>query len=144
MALQHLDGSARRVVLPEALARFSHDVAATQRSPLRAMTYVALGIDTLMILASMMVGFLVRSTGQYPLAAATAILVVWLGMLALTRISSLAGMSAAIAAPIAAWALGYPWHIKALAAIAVAVLVLHRANIARLRAGTEPKVGGQS
>lgn len=85
MALQHLDGSARRVVLPEALARFSHDVAATQRSPLRAMTYVALGIDTLMILASMMVGFLVRSTGQYPLAAATAILVVWLGMLAVRR-----------------------------------------------------------
>ena len=78
----------------------------------------------------------------WPIGAVYAL--VWLGMLALTRISSLAGMSAAIAAPIAAWALGYPWHIKALAAIAVAVLVLHRANIARLRAGTEPKVGGQS
>ncbi len=69
---------------------------------------------------------------------------VWLGMLAVTRISSLAGMSAAIAAPLAAWGLGYPGHIKALAAIALAVLVLHRANIARLRAGTEPKVGGGS
>lgn len=65
---------------------------------------------------------------------------VWLGLLALTRISSLAGMSAAIAAPIAAWTLDYPHHIKALAAIAVVVVVLHRANIARLLAGTEPKV----
>jgi acyl phosphate:glycerol-3-phosphate acyltransferase len=66
---------------------------------------------------------------------------VWLGMLALTRISSLAGMSAAVAAPLAAWGLGYPEHLKALAAIALAVIVLHRANIARLFAGTEPKVG---
>jgi glycerol-3-phosphate acyltransferase PlsY len=69
---------------------------------------------------------------------------VWLAMLAVTRISSLAGMSAAVAAPIAAWGLGYPGHVKALAAIAVAVLVLHRANITRLRAGTEPKVGSGS
>jgi glycerol-3-phosphate acyltransferase PlsY len=29
-----------------------------------------------------------------------------------------------------------------LAALAVLVLFLHRANIARLRAGTEPRVGG--
>jgi len=66
---------------------------------------------------------------------------VWLGMLAVTRISSLAGMSAAVAAPLAAWGMGYPEHVKALAAIAVAVLVLHRANISRLLAGTEPRVG---
>jgi len=67
--------------------------------------------------------------------------VVWLGLLALTRISSLAGMCAAVAAPIAAWALDYPHHVKALAAIAVVVVLLHRANIGRLLAGTEPKVG---
>ena len=66
---------------------------------------------------------------------------VWLGMLAVTRISSLAGMSAAVAAPLAAWGMGYPEHVKALAAIAVAVLILHRANISRLMAGTEPRVG---
>lgn len=69
---------------------------------------------------------------------------VWLAMLGLTRISSLAGMSAAVAAPLAAWALGMPEWIKALAAIAVSVLVLHRANIGRLRAGTEPRVGSKS
>jgi glycerol-3-phosphate acyltransferase PlsY len=68
----------------------------------------------------------------------------WLAVLALSRISSLAGMTAAIAAPIAAWALGMPEWIKALSAIALAVLVLHRANIGRLIAGTEPRVGSKS
>jgi glycerol-3-phosphate acyltransferase PlsY len=67
--------------------------------------------------------------------------VVWLGVLALTRISSLAGMSAAIAAPLAAVLSGRPGLVPVLAAIALVVLVLHRDNIARLRKGTEPKVG---
>lgn len=66
---------------------------------------------------------------------------VWLVMLALTRISSASGMVAATAAPIAAWVLGRAELVPALAAIALLVLWLHRANIARLRAGTEPKVG---
>ncbi|MEZ5743236.1 MAG: glycerol-3-phosphate 1-O-acyltransferase PlsY [Sphingomonadaceae bacterium] len=69
---------------------------------------------------------------------------VWIGMLAVTRISSLAGMTAAVAAPVAAWALGMPEWIKALTAIAVSVLILHRANISRLANGTEPRVGSKS
>ncbi|NCU12386.1 MAG: glycerol-3-phosphate 1-O-acyltransferase PlsY [Sphingomonadaceae bacterium] len=68
----------------------------------------------------------------------------WLVMLALTRISSLSGMTAAVAAPVAAWAFGLPQFVPVLAAIAVLVLWLHRANIARLRAGTEPRVGSKS
>jgi len=68
---------------------------------------------------------------------------VWLGVLALTRISSLAGMSAAIAAPIAAWLAGYPQFVPVLVILAVLVLFLHRENIARLRRGTEPKVGAR-
>lgn len=67
---------------------------------------------------------------------------VWLGMLALTRISSLAGMSAAVSAPLAALAVGRAELAPVLAVLAALVLFLHRANIARLRAGTEPKVGG--
>ncbi len=66
---------------------------------------------------------------------------VWLGMLAVTRISSAGGMTAAIAAPVAAWFTGYQAFTPVLAGLAVLVLVLHRANIARLLAGTEPKVG---
>lgn len=66
---------------------------------------------------------------------------VWLGMLAVTRISSLAGMSAAVAAPVAAIVLEEWMVVPALLVIAVIVLVLHRENIARIRAGTEPRLG---
>jgi glycerol-3-phosphate acyltransferase PlsY len=69
--------------------------------------------------------------------------VTWLAMMAATRISSLGGMSAAVIAPIAALALGYTTFVPVLMALAVLVLYLHRANILRLRAGTEPKVGGK-
>lgn len=68
--------------------------------------------------------------------------VAWLGMLALARISSLAGMSAAVVAPLAALATGNERFSPVLAVLALLVLWLHRENIARLRAGTEPKVGG--
>jgi len=67
----------------------------------------------------------------------------WLAMLAVSRISSLSGMTAAIAAPVAAWLTGLQAHVPVLAALALLVIVLHRANIARLRAGTEPKVGSK-
>lgn len=67
----------------------------------------------------------------------------WLGLLAVTRISSLAGMTAAVVAPIAAWWLGHDDYALILAAIALLVLVLHRGNIQRLLAGTEPRVGSK-
>lgn len=69
--------------------------------------------------------------------------VVWLGMLAITRISSLAGMTAVVAATIAAAIFGFPTFVKVLAIIAMLVLWLHRENIKRLMAGTEPKVGSK-
>jgi glycerol-3-phosphate acyltransferase PlsY len=69
--------------------------------------------------------------------------VTWLGLLAITRISSLAGMTAAIVAPVAAWWLGRTDYALVLAAIAVLVLVLHRGNIQRLLAGTEPRLGSK-
>lgn len=69
---------------------------------------------------------------------------VWLGVLAIGRISSVAGMSAALAAPVAAWIEGYRGYVPVLVGIALLVVWLHRANIARLRAGTEPRVGAKS
>ena len=69
---------------------------------------------------------------------------VWIAVLALTRISSLGGICAAVAAPVAALALGWPEFVPALAFLALLVLWLHRANIARLRAGSEPKIGAGS
>ncbi len=68
--------------------------------------------------------------------------VVWLAMLAATRISSVGGMSAAVVAPIAAAATARMEFVPVLVAIAALVVWLHRSNIARLRAGTEPRVGG--
>ena len=77
----------------------------------------------------------------WPLGAVYA--VVWLGMLAITRISSLAGMSAVVAAALAAVFFGWWTFAKALALVAVLVIWLHRENIKRLAAGTEPKVGSK-
>ena len=67
--------------------------------------------------------------------------VTWIGVLAVSRISSLGGMSAAVVAPIAAAVLGHAAYVPVLALLALLVVSLHRENIARLRAGTEPKVG---
>ncbi len=78
---------------------------------------------------------------SWPIALACA--GVWLAVFATSRISSLGGMSAAAVGPIAAWALGRGELIAALAGIALVVVWRHRANIARLRAGTEPRVGGK-
>ena len=69
--------------------------------------------------------------------------VVWLAMLTITRISSASGMSAAVAAPVAAAATGRLELVPVLAAIAAVVVWQHRANIARLRSGSEPKVGSR-
>jgi len=69
---------------------------------------------------------------------------VWLGVLGLTRLSSAGGLAAAAAAPLAAMALGDRDYAVTLIAIAVIVFTLHRDNIDRLLAGTEPKVGAST
>lgn len=66
---------------------------------------------------------------------------VWIAVLALMRISSVAGMSAVIGAAIAAAVLGMEAYVPVLAIIAVLIIWLHRANIRRLMRGEEPKVG---
>lgn len=67
--------------------------------------------------------------------------VVWLGALAVTRISSVGGMAAAVSAPIAASVIGEVGTGYALLVLAMIVLWKHRENIGRLIDGTEPKVG---
>jgi glycerol-3-phosphate acyltransferase PlsY len=69
---------------------------------------------------------------------------VWLGGMAVTRISSVGGMVAAISAPIAAYALGSTYFSILLLVLALAVLWKHEANIRRLLAGTEPRIGQKS
>lgn len=67
--------------------------------------------------------------------------ILWLGLLATVRISSIAGMAAAASAPIAAAVFGIDALFPILLGFALLVLWKHTENIARLRAGTEPKVG---
>jgi acyl phosphate:glycerol-3-phosphate acyltransferase len=63
---------------------------------------------------------------------------VWIVAFLAFRYASVASMLAALSLPIAAVLIGEPWPVIAFAGVAaVAVVVLHRANIARLRAGTE-------
>ena len=66
---------------------------------------------------------------------------IWLALLALLRISSVAGMAAAISTPISAALLGRFDLVLLLIALALMVLWKHRANIDRLLDGTEPRVG---
>ena len=63
---------------------------------------------------------------------------VWLLVFVSLRYASVASMVAAASLPFVALALGEPWPVVAFAAVAgVAVVVLHRANIARLLHGQE-------
>ncbi|WP_134724295.1 glycerol-3-phosphate 1-O-acyltransferase PlsY [Paracoccus luteus] len=66
----------------------------------------------------------------------------WLATAAITRISSLSALVAAAGAPVFALI----WGLRGLAAVtlfmAVLIVVRHRANIQRLLAGTEPRIGG--
>jgi acyl phosphate:glycerol-3-phosphate acyltransferase len=65
---------------------------------------------------------------------------VWLLVFVVFRYASLSSMTAAASLPLLAWLLGEPWPVIVFGALAAAaVLVLHRANIRRLRTGTESR-----
>ena len=70
---------------------------------------------------------------------------IWLGLFALTRISSLSALVAAAIVPAGAFMLGET-AFAALTLLGLSVLVFwtHRENIKRLLAGTEPKFGSKS
>ena len=68
---------------------------------------------------------------------------VWLFLLMTLRISSLAGMTAAITTPIVALALNSA-YVPSLLGFALLVLWKHRENILRLRKGTEPRIGSKT
>ena len=72
--------------------------------------------------------------------AAVVYALVWILLLLTVRISSVAGMSAAISAPTAAYVL-HSNYFSMLLGFAVLVLWKHRENILRLARGTEPRIG---
>ena len=69
---------------------------------------------------------------------------VWLGMFALSRVSSLAALSAAVTVPVGALLLGETrFAVYVLASLSAMVFFTHRGNLARLLNGTEPKFGSK-
>lgn len=76
--------------------------------------------------------------------AAVVYALVWVVALAIIRISSVAGMLAAISAPIAAAILGQTTYFPILLGFTFLVLWRHHENLARLKAGTEPRIGKKS
>jgi acyl phosphate:glycerol-3-phosphate acyltransferase len=67
--------------------------------------------------------------------------VIWLLMAKLARLSSLATLTAFALAPVFAWALADLGVVKLSLAIGVLVFARHHANIRRLLAGQEPRIG---
>lgn len=68
---------------------------------------------------------------------------VWIFLLLTLKISSLAGMTAAVTAPIVGLAL-HSSYVPLFLGFALLILWKHRENILRLREGTEPRIGSKT
>ncbi len=66
---------------------------------------------------------------------------IWLGMARITRMSSAGALIASASAPFLGLVFAAPGTFYALALIAVLIWVRHSANIKRILAGTEPRIG---
>jgi acyl phosphate:glycerol-3-phosphate acyltransferase len=73
--------------------------------------------------------------------AALVYALIWLGLLLTIRISSVASLVAAASAPLSAAVLGADEYFPLLLGFSLLVIWKHRANIQRLFAGTEPRIG---
>ncbi|MBX3598481.1 MAG: glycerol-3-phosphate 1-O-acyltransferase PlsY [Rhizobiaceae bacterium] len=69
--------------------------------------------------------------------------VVWISMALMFRFSSLAALSAAIIVPISLYYMGMPEISLMFAVMSIIVFWKHRANIQRLAAGIETKIGSK-
>ncbi len=73
--------------------------------------------------------------------AGLAFIAIWLSVAFLSRFSSLSALVASALSPIVLWFLGLPAQAALLAVMTAILWVKHRDNIARLRAGTEGRIG---
>jgi glycerol-3-phosphate acyltransferase PlsY len=73
--------------------------------------------------------------------AAVTFCVLWLLTAVISRYSSLSALVASFITPILLWWLGHPPLAGLFAVLTVLLFYMHRANISRLLAGTESKIG---
>ncbi len=73
--------------------------------------------------------------------AGLAFIAIWLSVAFLSRFSSLSALVASALSPIVLWFLGLPAQAALLAVMTAILWVKHRDNIARLRVGTEGRIG---
>jgi glycerol-3-phosphate acyltransferase PlsY len=73
--------------------------------------------------------------------AALVFCLIWLVVAALTRYSSLAGLAASAATPVVVWLISDLRAAVLFACLTVVLWIMHRANIGRLLAGSEHKIG---
>jgi glycerol-3-phosphate acyltransferase PlsY len=75
----------------------------------------------------------------WPVAAAFG--AIWIAVAALARYSSLAGLTASLATPFLLWWRGELREAVLFGVLTALLWITHRANIARLMRGAEPKIG---
>jgi glycerol-3-phosphate acyltransferase PlsY len=80
-----------------------------------------------------------------------ALIAIWLAMVAIFRMSSLAALTACLSAPLVSWLLAdhaglvpHPERTWVVALVALLVVIRHHTNIRRLLSGTEPRIGQSS
>lgn len=73
--------------------------------------------------------------------AALAFCAVWIVVAILTRYSSLSALAASVATPLLLWVTGKGWLAAVAALLTILLAIKHHANIQRLIAGTESKIG---
>jgi acyl phosphate:glycerol-3-phosphate acyltransferase len=77
--------------------------------------------------------------GLTPLVGLTC-LGIWIVVFLVSRYASLASLAAAVGMPVFAFVYGEPWSVRVFVTVAaVVVVLLHRANLKRLRRGTESR-----
>jgi len=76
--------------------------------------------------------------------AAVGFCAVWLAVAVLTRYSSLSALMASIAAPLLLWMLGHGELAVLVVGLSALLAIKHHANIQRLIAGTESKIGARA
>jgi glycerol-3-phosphate acyltransferase PlsY len=87
-----------------------------------------------------LLGFCWLASTPWPLVVFA---ITWLGVAAIFRISSLAGITAMIATPIATWWLGLAQEAELMGLLSVISIARHHTNITRLFKGTESRIGSK-